>query len=237
MSGHSKWHNIAQKKGLADAKRGKTFSKIAKAITVSAKVGGTDQSSNFALRLAIEKAKEANMPKDNIERAIARGSGSGADGALETVVYEGMAPGGAAIIVEALTDNKNRVLTNIKNIFNKNGGNMDIKVMWQFERKGVVRVDDVGSISNKDETELELIEAGAEDISWEDGLEAISDFKNLHALEQAVSAVGLQVSSAEPEYIAKEKIQLSEDDENKLGKFIELLDEDDDVDNIYTNAT
>ena len=114
---------------------------------------------------------------------------------------------------------------------------MDIKVMWQFERKGVVRVDDVGSISNKDETELELIEAGAEDISWEDGLEAISDFKNLHALEQAVSAVGLQVSSAEPEYIAKEKIQLSEDDENKLGKFIELLDEDDDVDNIYTNAT
>ncbi len=236
MSGHSKWHNIAQKKGLADAKRGKIFSKLAKAITVSVKSGGADLSSNFALRLATNKAKQANMPKDNIERAIARGTGAGGAGALDTIVYEGLAPGGAAVIVEVLTDNKNRALTNIKNIFNKNGGNIDVKVMWQFKKRGVIRVEDASMVSNQGEFELTLIEAGAEDIDWSNGLEVISELADLQSIERAVSEAGLQVVSAEPEYIAKDKIVLSEMDEEKLRKFIELLDDDDDVDNIYTNA-
>lgn len=237
MSGHSKWASIKHKKGAADAKRGKLFSKLAKAITVAARTGGSDQAMNFGLRLAIEKAKQANMPKDNIERAIARGSGEGADGViLETALYEAMGPGGSSILIEALTDNKNRTLASIKTICNKNGGNLDAKILWQFDRKGVVRVEDVSGIEDRDTFELELIEAGAEDLSWDEGLEVIGTLSDLQALEAAVSGAGLIVGSAEPEYIAKDKLQLSEEDEGKLMGLLELLDDDDDVNAVFTNA-
>ncbi|RMD50630.1 YebC/PmpR family DNA-binding transcriptional regulator [Candidatus Parcubacteria bacterium] len=237
MSGHSKWATIKHKKSMADARRGKVFSKLSKAITVAVKEGGVDEATNFALRLAIQKARQANMPKENIERAIARGQGSGGEGALEVALYEGMGPGGVSILVEVLTDNKNRALTNIKTIFNKNGGNMDAKVLWQFERKGVVRAEAEESIADKDNFELSLIEAGAEDINWDGSrVEIISALSDLQAVEKAVSEAGLKVESAEPEYIAKDKIKLSEADEEKLMKFLELLDDDDDVNNVFTNA-
>ena len=235
MSGHSKWHNIAQKKGVADAKRGQVFSKLAKAITVCAKTGGADPTTNFSLRLAIEKARAANMPKDNIDRALARGSGLGAEGMLETVVYEGMAPGGAAVIVEAFTDNKNRTLTNVRTIFTKYDGNMEVKVMWMFARKGLARVV-AESVDNRDVLELALIEAGAEDISWADELVVVCDIKNLQSVEKAISAAGLKIESAEPEYVAREKITLKDEQGSKLADFLALLEADDDVQAIYTNA-
>ncbi len=236
MSGHSKWHSIRQKKGAADAKRGKIFSKISKAITVIAREGGSDPSTNFSLRLAIEKAKQANMPKDNIQRAIDRSMGSGNETKLETVFYDGMGPGGVAFIVEAVTDNKNRTYSNIKMIFNKLGGNMEAKVMWMFERKGVVRIEDISKIDSKDVFELEMIDYGAEEIIWNDGLEIISGISDLQKIESAISNLGLIASSAELEYVPKDTINILKDDEVKLERFIETLDDDDDVTNVYTNA-
>ncbi|MCH8049142.1 YebC/PmpR family DNA-binding transcriptional regulator [Patescibacteria group bacterium] len=238
MSGHSKWHSIRHKKAATDAKRGKIFSKLIKNVTVAAREGGGDPVINFRLRLAIDKAKAANVPKDNIERAIARGTGEVGEGALETVVYEGMGPGGASLIIEAVTDNKNRTHASIKIIFNKQGGNMEAKVMWQFDRKGVVRVHDVSSVEDRDSLELSLIDAGTEDITWnEKSLEVVSAINDLQKVEEAVKSAGLTVESADLEYIAKDEIKLSEEDEAKLEKFIELLDDDDDVTNVYTNAS
>ncbi len=237
MSGHSKWASIKHKKGAADAKRGKLFSKLAKAITVAARSGGADEAMNFALRLAVEKAKQANMPKDNITRAIARGSGEGADGVeLKTIVYEAMGPGGCALLIEVLTDNSNRSLTNVKTIINKGGANFDAKVLWQFDRKGVVRVEDASSAEDRDAVELALIDAGAQDLSWDDGLEVIGELSDLQTIEKALSELGLKASEAQPEYVAKESVQLSEGDEERLANLIDKLDDDDDVQNIYTNA-
>ena len=147
-----------------------------------------------------------------------------------------MGPGGAALLVEVLTDNTNRSLTNVKTILNKSGANPDAKVMWQFQRKGVVRVDDASRVDDRDVAELALIDAGAEDFSWEDGLEVIGELAELQALENVVSELGLKVSSAEPEYVAKESTSLSQEDEQKLMDLIEKLDDDDDVQNVYTNA-
>ena len=236
MSGHSKWASIKHKKGAADAKRGKLFSKLAKAITVAVRSGGADEAMKFSLRLAVDKAKQANMPKENIERAVARGLGDSGEGDLTTAVYEAMGPGGAALLIEVLTDNTNRSLTNVKTVLNKSGANPDAKVMWQFERKGVVRVDDVSSTDDRDVAELALIDAGAQDISWDDGLEVVGELSDLQTLEKAVSELGLKVTSAEPEYVASDVMQLSEEDEKKLGELIEKLDDDDDVQNVYTNA-
>lgn len=236
MSGHSKWASIKHKKGAADAKRGKLFSKLAKAITVAARSGGADEAMNFALRLAVDKAKQANMPKDSIMRAIARGSGDSGEGDLTTAVYEAMGPGGVALLVEVLTDNTNRSLTNVKTILNKSGANPEAKVMWQFERKGVVRAEDVSGVEDRDAVELSLIDAGAQYVSWDDGLEVIGELSDLQTMEKATSAAGLRVSSAELEYVAKESVVLSEADEEKLADLIDKLDDNDDVQNIYTNA-
>ncbi|MBU1126666.1 YebC/PmpR family DNA-binding transcriptional regulator [Patescibacteria group bacterium] len=239
MSGHSKWHSIKQKKGAADAKRGQIFSKLSKALTVCARDGGGDPTMNFSLRLIMEKARSANMPKENIERAIARGTGEGADGVqIQTVLYEAMGPGGAALLVEAMTDNTNRALTNVKIIFNKLGGNMGASVKWMFERKGIVRSELSGGAIDRDQVELELIEAGAEEINWdeENGLEVVSSISNLKKIKEVIEAAGFKVESADLEYLAKDKVALSSEDEEKLGLIIETLDEDEDVTNVFTNA-
>ncbi|MBT4857275.1 YebC/PmpR family DNA-binding transcriptional regulator [Candidatus Uhrbacteria bacterium] len=237
MSGHSKWSSIKHKKGAADAKRGKLFSKLAKTITVAVKSGGADESTNFTLRLAIDKARQANMPKDNIIRAISRGSGEGDDGKeLKGVVYEAMGPGGASILIEVLTDNTNRSITNVKTIIGKNGGNFDAKVLWQFDRKGVVRIEDISSVGDRDELELTLIDVGVEDLSWENGLELIGELSDLQTIEKSLGDLGLKASEAQPEYVAKESIQLSAEDEEKLMNLMDKLDDDDDVQNVYTNA-
>lgn len=235
MSGHSKWHKIKNQKGAADAKRGKLFSKLSKAISVAAR-DGADPAMNFTLRLAIEKAKQANMPKDNIERAVSRGSGADGAAALQTVLYEVMGPGGAALLVEAVTDNVNRTFASVKTICNKTGGNIEAKVLWQFERKGVVRAA-AEEIGDKDELEMALIEAGADDIEIDEEIAVYVPLNGLQDAEKAVSAIdGLTVTSAEPEYVATQTVQLSGEDEEKLMNLIEALDEDDDVTNVYTNA-
>lgn len=235
MSGHSKWHKIKNQKGVADAKRGQLFSKLSKAISVAAR-SGVDPAMNFSLRLLIEKAKQANMPKDNIERAIARGSGADGAVALQSVLYEVMGPGGAALLVEAVTDNVNRTFASVKTICNKNGGNIDAKVLWQFERKGVVRAN-AEEIGDRDELEMALIEAGADDIEIDEEIAVYVPLSGLQDAEKVVSAIeGLTVTSAEPEYVATQTVQLSDEDEEKLMNLIEALDEDDDVTNVYTNA-
>ena len=237
MSGHSKWHSIRHKKGAADAQRGALFSKLSKAITVSAREGGADPVMNFGLRLAIEKAKAANMPKENIERAVQKGAGGGDGDNLTTAVYEGMGPGGAALMIEAVTDNTNRTIASIKTIFNKRGGNIDAKVAWMFERKGVVHVEDASSVEDRDQLELALIDAGAEDISYDGNrMSVVSEVQDLNAVSDAVKELSLTIESAGLEYIAKDQVQLSEEDEEKLGAFIEALEDDEDVNAVYTNA-
>ncbi|MDP2631638.1 MAG: YebC/PmpR family DNA-binding transcriptional regulator [Candidatus Uhrbacteria bacterium] len=237
MSGHSKWASIKNKKGAADAKRGQIFSKLSKLIEVAAKEGGADVGMNFSLRLLVEKAKKSNMPKENIERAIERGSGTGGGTAMISAVYEAMGPGGAAIIIETLTDNTNRTLGNVKSTITKRGGNFGAKVLWLFDHKGVIRVDDVSSVSDRDTVELELIEAGAEDITFDDnGLTVLSSIQDLKTVVDAIKSAGLESSSAGIEYIAKDDLAISSDDEEKLMALLEAIEEDDDVTNVYTNA-
>ncbi len=234
MSGHSKWSTIKHKKGAADAKRGKIFSKLSKAISVAAR-DGSDPSMNFTLRVAIDKAKQANMPKDNIERAISRGTGAGEGVQLQTVLYEGMGPGGVSIIVEAVTDNTNRTFGNVRTIFNKSGGNLDAKVLWQFDRKGVVRAA-IAEIEDKDAFELALIDAGAEDILWNDELMVISALSSLQSVEEEMRRRDREIISAEPEYVPQNMIEISDEIGQKLGRLIDALDDDDDVSNVFTNA-
>lgn len=236
MSGHSKWHNIALKKGKTDAKKAGVFSKLVRLIVMAAREGGGDPAMNFRLRMAIDKAKEANVPKDNIDRAIARGSGNGEEGRLETVVYEAMGPGGAALLVEAITDNRNRTNGNLRSVMTKLGLNPEAKVMWQFEHKGVVRSEKLDSITNWDDFELAMIEAGADDIVRGDDLQIICSISALQKMAEAVKAAGVEVSSAELEYVAKETLALSDTDGQKLASAIEGIEEDDDVSAVYTNA-
>lgn len=236
MSGHSKWHNIALKKGKTDAKKAGVFSKLVRLIVVAAREGGGDPAMNFRLRMAIDKAKEANVPKDNIDRAVARGSGNGEEGRLETVVYEAMGPGGAALLVEAITDNRNRTNGNLRSLMTKHGLNPEAKVMWQFEHKGVVRSDKLDAITNWDDFELAMIEAGADDIIRGDGLQIICSISLLQKMAEAVKAAGVEVSSAELEYVAKEALSLDDATGQKLASAIETIEEDDDVSAVYTNA-
>jgi len=232
MSGHSKWHSIKQKKGAADAKKGKIFTKLARAITVAAKAG-PDPAANFQLRLAIDQAKAANMPKENIERAIARATGEGKE-ALEEVIYEAYGPGGVAIIIEALTDNKNRTVGNIKHILSSHGGSLagPGSVQYLFERKGVVRVKGLGP--SPEEIELKLIDAGAEDISEEDGLKIIySAPEKLKNIINALSEIEIDYSGLE--WLAKDRVTPDQETMAKLEALFEALDEDDDVNDYYSN--
>jgi len=238
MSGHSKWSSIKHKKGAADAKRGQLFSKLTRAIIVAAREGGPDPAANLALQNAVEKAREASMPKDNIERAIARGSGgAGNADAYEHVTYEGYAPGGVAIFVEALTDNRNRTASEVRHLFSKNDGNLAESgaVAWLFERKGVILVDAEGV--DEDELMLAAADAGAEDVE-RDG----SSFRvtcapeDLHAVREALEAAGMPVESVQPTMVAKTTVEI--DDESaarKVLRLIDALEENDDVQDVYAN--
>lgn len=237
MSGHSKWHNIQKKKGAVDAKRGSLFTKLAKGITVAAREGGGDSSFNFKLRMAIDAAKAANMPKDNIERAVKRGTGEGAENQIEEVIYEGFGPGGVAILIQCLTDNRNRTIAEVKHLVNKRGGSLGNpgSVMWMFERKGVVTIVDAAAITDRDTFELAVIDAGAEDIRDNDGIiQVVCEVKDIQTVAQAVEELGIKADGAGIEYLAKEELDPGEPE--KLTSFLETLDENDDVDTIYTNA-
>src|SRR5437868_14801065 len=198
MAGHSKWAGIKHKKAIVDARRGKLFTKLARAITVAAKEGGGDPDGNPSLQLAIQKAKDASMPKDNIERAIAKGTGEGGDAdALETVVYEGYGPGGVALLVEAVTDNRNRTGSEVRHIFSKHNGNLGEpgSVAYLFDKKGLVVVD--GERYSEDDL-MVAIDAGAEDISADDDIfEIICDPSDLTAVRGALDEAGIEVETAE----------------------------------------
>ncbi len=238
MSGHSKWSSIKHKKGAADAKRGQLFSKLSKAIIVAAKNGGGDPTNNLALQNAIEKAKSYSMPKDNIDRAIAKGSGADADdAAFESIVYEGYGPEGVAVIVEALTDNRNRTAADVRHLFSKHGGNLgtDGSVSWQFERRGVVMVPADGV--DEDELFLAAADGGAEDLNRDGAVFEISSApEQLAAVRGAVEAAGFAVDSAELSLIPK--VTVAVDDEAKARQVMRLMDaleENDDVQDVYAN--
>jgi YebC/PmpR family DNA-binding regulatory protein len=236
MSGHSKWSTIKHKKGAADAKRGKLFTKLGKAITVSAREGGGDLVTNTTLRTAVQAARSANMPNDNIERAIKRGTGELEGVTYEEVFYEGYGPNGVAVYVQCLTDNKNRTAADVRNIFTKHQGNMAGlgSVAWVFESKGLIVID-VEKISEEKLMDI-AIEAGAEDISRSgDVYEIITPPQDFDVVRQAIEKNEIEIASSELTRIAKNQVPVSIDDARKIVKLIERLEDNDDVQNVYVN--
>jgi YebC/PmpR family DNA-binding regulatory protein len=238
VSGHSKWSTIKHKKGAADAKRGQLFTKLSRAIMVAAKEGGTDPTTNMSLANAIDKARSYSMPKDNIDRAIAKGAGEGADGAtFETVVYEGYGPEGVAVIVEALTDNRNRTAADVRHLFSKHGGNLGATgaVAWQFERRGVVLVAAEGV--DEDELFLAVADAGADDVELDGSVFQISSApEQLSSVRGAVEAAGFSVESAELSMVPKVTVEIGDESTAKrVVRLVEGLEENDDVQDVYAN--
>jgi YebC/PmpR family DNA-binding regulatory protein len=240
MSGHSKWHNIQARKGKQDAKRSSMFSKYSKAITMAAQRGGGDPETNFSLRLAIDKAKEVSMPKDNIDRAIKKGTGEAGDGVqIEEVLYEAYGPGGVAIVIKCLTDNRNRTSADIKYLLSKNGGTLggSGSVMWMFDLLGLIQLEESKLPGDRDAFELDLIEAGAEDISVEDGqVEIKTKVENFSKVLNKLKALSIEADDSSLRYIAKEEVAISDEVRDQISKLFELLEENDDVEDYYTNA-
>ena len=236
MSGHSKWSSIKHQKGAKDAKRGALFTKLARAIQVAAKEGGGDPEGNAALANAIQKAKDQSMPKDNIERAIAKGTGSDSDAdAFETVVYEGYGPGGVAFLVEALTDNRNRTGSEVRHIFSKAGGSLGEpgSVAWQFEKKGVALVD--GDRYSEDDL-MVAIDAGAEDVAQDENVwEIVTAPGDLQAVREALDGEGVDIQNAELTMRPTTSVELDEDAARKVLRLIEALDDQDDVNAVHAN--
>lgn len=236
MSGHSKWATIKRKKGAADAKRGQLFSKLARAIIVAAKEGGPDPDSNATLANAIQKARDNSMPKDNIERAIARGAGSGDGEAYESVAYEGYGPGGVAILCLILTDNRNRAASDVRHIFSKHGGALGTPgtVAWQFERKGVILVD--AETVDEDAIMEAALEAGAEDISLDGSQWQVTAAPAQFALVRSgLEAAGILPASAELTMIPKTTVAPDEAEARRLLKLVDALEENDDVQEVFAN--
>ena len=238
MSGHSKWSTIKHKKGAADAKRGQLFTKLTRAIIVAAREGGGDPVANLGLQNAIEKARSYSMPRDTIDRAIAKGSGADADASqFETVVYEGFGPSGVAVIVEALTDNRNRTAGDVRHTFTKNDGNLGGSgaVSWLFERRGVVLVAAAGA--DEDELTLAAAEGGAEDVALDGSTFVVTTApEQLSAVREAVEAAGFTVDSAELTMVPKTTVEVAdEDDAKKVLRLIDQLEENDDVQDVWAN--
>ncbi len=236
MSGHSKWHSIKHKKAVVDARRGQQFTKLARAITVAAREGGGDPDGNSGLALAIQKAKDASMPKDNIERAIAKGTGEGADAdQIQTVLYEGYGPGGVALLIEAMTDNRNRTGADVRHLFTKYGGNLGEpgSVSYLFDKRGVIVLD----ASRYDEDDLmPAIDAGALDISLDDDVfEVITEPAFLVSVRQALEQAGVEIESAEISQLPKSRVPVGEADATKLMKLIDELEDSDDVSSVDAN--
>ncbi|MDQ3328678.1 MAG: YebC/PmpR family DNA-binding transcriptional regulator [Chloroflexota bacterium] len=239
MSGHSKWSTIKRKKEATDSKRGQVFTKLAREVSVAAKQGGGDPETNFRLRLAIQKARTVNMPADNIKRAIEKATADGAGAAnFEEILYEGYGPGGAAVIVEALTDNRNRTVAEVRNVFNRAGGRLGEagSVGWLFEERGLLVVEPTSG-QDTDEISLGAIEAGAEDVNAvEDGLvEVYTQLHDLKMVEEALTAQGYTVNSAEKTYIPKTTVEPSEAETQSVLRLIDKVEDLDDVQGVYTN--
>jgi len=236
MSGHSKWATIKHAKGAADAKRGQMFTKFIKEISIAARMGGGDPNSNPRLRTAILKARGANMPKDNIERAIKKGTGELGDADYVELAYEGYGPGGAAILVEVLTDNKNRAAANVRNIFAKSGGNLGAtgSVSYMFNRKGVIEYD--AETTNEDDVMEVALEAGAEDITNEEGVITVTtETGEFETVLEALQAKNLESVSAEISMVPDTYSELDVETTRKVLRLIDKLEEDEDVQNVYSN--
>jgi YebC/PmpR family DNA-binding regulatory protein len=236
MSGHSKWASIKHKKAITDSRRGAQFSKLTRAVTVAARDGGGDPAGNPALDLAIRKAKEASMPKDNIERAIAKGTGEGDEAAaIEAVLYEGYAPGGVAVLVEALTENRNRTGAEVRHTFVKNGGSLGEpgSVAYLFDKKGTIIVD---AERYSEDDLMVAVEAGAEDITTDDGVfEVITELADFTAVRGALEAAGVEIESAEMSFRPSSLVPVAEGPAGKLMKLLELLEDNDDVAAVHAN--
>ena len=233
MSGHSKWSTIKRQKAAIDSKRGAIFTKISNMITIAAREKGGDPEINFSLRVAIDKAKQANMPKENIERAIKRGTGELEGAQIEELIYEGFGPANSQFIIKSLTDNKNRSAAEIRHAFTKNNGSLGT-VIWNFEQKGVIRISDLEEKIS--DLELDLIEAGAQDILEEDeGITIFTNIKDLQSVKKFLEEKNIKTETAEIEYVAKETQNLVEKEKEKVNKFIEELENLEDVSDYYTN--
>lgn len=239
MSGHSKWHSIRRTKGVLDQRRGQLFTKLARDITLAVRDGGSgDPDMNFRLRLAIDKAKANNMPADNIQRAIDRGLGKGNEAAIEEISYEGYAPGGIAIYIEAATDNRNRTAADVRAALTKGGGNPGEpgSVAWMFEQKGLITIDLTAQRMDPDELMLTAIDAGADDVEVsEEIVEVYTDFKQLAAVRQQLLDAKLPISSAEKVMRPKTIIQADTKDAMQAMRLIERLEDLDDVQKVYSN--
>jgi len=237
MSGHSKWHSIKHAKGAADAARGKAFARLARQIEVAARDGGGDVDANPTLRTMVQKARDASMPKDNIERAIKRGTGELEGVTYESITYEGYATNGVAVYVEVLTDNRNRTGSEVKNVFTRNGGSLAEPgaVAWQFERRGVIVIDK--GAASEDDLMLTALDAGAEDIEdLGDTWQVTTPPSDLHAVRDALEAAGIAVTSADTTMAATTAVELSETASAKnVLRVIDALEEHDDVQNVYAN--
>ena len=237
MSGHSKWATIRRKKGALDAKRGKIFTRLIREITIAARQAGGDPDGNPRLRLAIDNAKAANMPADNIERAIKKATGELEGSQISELIYEGYGPGGVAILVEVATDNKNRTVAEIRHIFSRGNGNMGEtgSVAWMFERKGIITV----KRENKSEDEMMeiILDAGADDLSSEeDFFEVTTTLENFENVRKALIEKKLTVENASLQWAAKNLVPVKGDEAEKLMKLIEAIEESDDLQNVFTNA-
>jgi YebC/PmpR family DNA-binding regulatory protein len=236
MSGHSKWASIKHKKAIVDQRRGAAFTKLARAVTVAAREGGGDVEGNAALALAVQKARDASMPKDNIERAIAKGTGEGVDAdAIESVVYEGYGPGGVALLIEALTDNRNRTGSEVRHLLAKHGGNLGEpgSVSYLFDKRGVVVVE--AGAANEDDL-MVAIDAGAEDISQdEDVFEIVSGPQDLTGVRGALDEAGIPITSAEIAQVPKVRVPVAEAQAGTLLRLIDALEENDDVNAVHAN--
>lgn len=238
MAGHSKWSNIKNKKGKADAKRAKEFTKLGRNISVAAREGGGDPEYNAALKSAIEKAKAGNMPNDNIDRAIKKGTGDLDGAAFEEIIYEGYGPSGVAVIVSCLTDNRNRTAADVRHGFDKYGGNLGTNgsVSFMFDRKGIIGIERIDSI-DEDELTMQAIDLGAEDIeSEEDGFEIITSIEDFNQVRDGLSEAGYSFVIAELSYLPQNMVELTDEEDIKnMSKMIDLLEDNDDVQDVYHN--
>lgn len=237
MSGHSKWATIKRAKGATDAKRGALFTKLSREIIQAAKQGGGDPGMNFKLRLAVQRAKAANMPNDNIERAIAKATGGGNDENLEEITYEGYGPGGTAMLLSVLTDNRNRTVAEIRHQFSRAGGNLgeNGSVAWQFEAKGLITVPVNGS--DPEELALQAIDAGAEDVEVHgESVEVKTEPSALEEVRKALESAGLEIENADFAMVPKVTVELDEKGQHQALRLIEALEDLEDVQRVYSNA-
>ncbi len=240
MSGHSKWQGIKHRKGLADAKRATVFTKFANAITLAAREGGGDPEFNFKLRLVVDKAKMSNMPKENIDRAIKKGTGELEGVQLAEIVYEGFGPHNVAVVVEVVTDNRNRIVSELKHAFSRHGGGLGVQnsVMWNFEHLGVVRFSQEKiSPDQKEMLELDAIDVGANDVSEQgEYIVVTTKIPDFQKVQEALSKKGYEVADAGIEFVAKDTQKLTEEQMESLATLLDALDDLGDVTNIYTNV-